>query len=213
MNSGLRRGSRAVAIFALTTFANGVSASPRADDSPVAGLALKADADPTADPQAKPPREDAAPKKKDKDAPLPPGWHRDGFEVSNGDFKFALNGYLQENLRSYNWDVAGGDETKRSPTDELGRLRMGFETSYRGWSLQFVVDPRNSETYKLKDFHLTYEFSKKISIAALTDLAAAIPGSNFRTDSFASAGVNQMNGAVYVSSSPRAPTGARRGPH
>ena len=42
-------------------------------------------------------------------------------------------------------------------------------------------------------------FSKKISIAALTDLAAAIPGSNFRTDSFASAGVDQTNGAVYVS--------------
>src|SRR4029077_21071004 len=41
-------------------------------------------------------------------------------------------------------------------------------------------------------------FSKKISIAALTDLAAAIPGSNFRTDSFASAGVDQTNGAVYV---------------
>jgi BNR/Asp-box repeat protein len=42
-------------------------------------------------------------------------------------------------------------------------------------------------------------FSKKISIATLTDLAAAIPGSNFRTDSFASAGVDQNNGAVYVS--------------
>ena len=42
-------------------------------------------------------------------------------------------------------------------------------------------------------------FGKKISIAALTDLAAAIPGSNFRTDSFASAGVDQTNGAVYVS--------------
>ena len=42
-------------------------------------------------------------------------------------------------------------------------------------------------------------FSKKISIAALTDLAAAIPGSNFRTDSFASAGVNQTDGTVYVS--------------
>jgi len=42
-------------------------------------------------------------------------------------------------------------------------------------------------------------FGKKISIAALTDLAAAIPGSNFRTDSFASVGVDQTNGAVYVS--------------
>ena len=41
-------------------------------------------------------------------------------------------------------------------------------------------------------------FSKKISIAAVTDLPAAIPGSNFRTDSFASAGVDQTSGAIYV---------------
>jgi hypothetical protein len=41
-------------------------------------------------------------------------------------------------------------------------------------------------------------FSTKISISRVTDVAAAIPGSNFRTDSFASAGVDQMTGAVYV---------------
>lgn len=41
-------------------------------------------------------------------------------------------------------------------------------------------------------------FSKKISIAALTDVAAAIPGSNFRTDSFASAAVDQSSGAIYA---------------
>src|SRR4029077_7786280 len=42
-------------------------------------------------------------------------------------------------------------------------------------------------------------FSKKLSIAALTDLAAAIPGSNFRTDSSASAGVDQSSGAISAS--------------
>ncbi len=41
-------------------------------------------------------------------------------------------------------------------------------------------------------------FSKKISISHVTDIAAAIPGSNFRTDSFPSAGVDQTTGAVYV---------------
>ncbi|MDP9321341.1 MAG: glycoside hydrolase [Chloroflexota bacterium] len=46
-------------------------------------------------------------------------------------------------------------------------------------------------------------FSKKISIGAVTDLPAAIPGSNFRTDSFASAGVDQTSGTptsgtIYV---------------
>jgi hypothetical protein len=41
-------------------------------------------------------------------------------------------------------------------------------------------------------------WSRTITIARTTDIAAAIPGSNFRTDSFASAGVDQINGAVYV---------------
>ena len=165
MNSGLRRGSRAVAIFALTTLVSAASASPPVDDSSVAGLALLAPGAVSAvDKAVKAPKEEKKVKKKDADAPVPPGWHRDGFEVSNGDFKFAINGYFQENLRSYNWDIAGGDLTKRSPTHELGRLRMGFETSYQGWSLQFAIDPRTSQTYELKDLHLTYEFSKKLAI-------------------------------------------------
>jgi hypothetical protein len=41
-------------------------------------------------------------------------------------------------------------------------------------------------------------WSKTMTIAHNTDVAAAIPGSNFRTDSFASAGVDQTNGTVYV---------------
>ncbi|HEV2249708.1 MAG TPA: sialidase family protein [Candidatus Limnocylindria bacterium] len=41
-------------------------------------------------------------------------------------------------------------------------------------------------------------FSRKISIAAVTDIAAAIPGANFRTDSFASAAVDQSSGAIYA---------------
>jgi hypothetical protein len=41
-------------------------------------------------------------------------------------------------------------------------------------------------------------FSKSTTIAGLTDIAAAIPGSNFRTDSFASLAVDQTSGAVYA---------------
>ena len=41
-------------------------------------------------------------------------------------------------------------------------------------------------------------FSKKIAIGAVKDIADPIPGANFRTDSFASAGVDQRNGTVYV---------------
>jgi phosphate-selective porin len=163
MNSGLRRGSGAVAIFALATMVSVAKASPGADDPSRAAAALVAPgADPVVDEQAQAPKDGK--KEKKKDAPKPPGWHREGFELSNGDFKVSLNGYLQENLRSYNWDIPGDDETKRSPTNELGRLRMGIESSYRKWSFQFAIDPRTSQTYELKDLHLTYEFSKKISI-------------------------------------------------
>ncbi|HEY8808359.1 MAG TPA: sialidase family protein [Candidatus Limnocylindria bacterium] len=41
-------------------------------------------------------------------------------------------------------------------------------------------------------------WSKTITIARNKDIADPIPGANFRTDSFASAGVNQTTGAVYV---------------
>lgn len=41
-------------------------------------------------------------------------------------------------------------------------------------------------------------FSKASTIANVTDLAAAIPGSNFRTDSFATLAVDQVSGAVYA---------------
>jgi hypothetical protein len=41
-------------------------------------------------------------------------------------------------------------------------------------------------------------FSHPSTIANVTDIAAAIPGSNFRTDSFASIAVDQASGAVYV---------------
>ena len=41
-------------------------------------------------------------------------------------------------------------------------------------------------------------WSKTITIAHNTDIADPIPGANFRVDSFASAGVDQASGAVYV---------------
>ena len=52
-------------------------------------------------------------------------------------------------------------------------------------------------------------FSKKISISPVSDIADPIPGANFRTDSFASAGVDQTSGAVYVAWANRVGTSAR----
>jgi len=52
-------------------------------------------------------------------------------------------------------------------------------------------------------------FSKKISISPVSDIADPIPGANFRTDSFASAGVDQKTGDVYVAWATRVGTSAR----
>ncbi|GAC1456122.1 MAG: hypothetical protein NVSMB8_02340 [Candidatus Limnocylindrales bacterium] len=52
-------------------------------------------------------------------------------------------------------------------------------------------------------------FSKKISISPVSDIADPIPGANFRTDSFASAGVDQTTGTVYVAWSNRTGTSAQ----
>jgi len=53
-------------------------------------------------------------------------------------------------------------------------------------------------------------FSKKITISAVNDIQDPIPGANFRTDSFASAGVDQLSGAVYVAWADRTTTGSGR---
>lgn len=52
-------------------------------------------------------------------------------------------------------------------------------------------------------------WSKTMTIAYNIDIAAAIPGANFRTDSFASAGVDPVNGTVYAAWSSAA-TGSGR---
>ena len=52
-------------------------------------------------------------------------------------------------------------------------------------------------------------FSSKITIARVSDIADPIPGANFRTDSFASAAVDQSSGAVYVAWANRTSTGGR----
>ena len=52
-------------------------------------------------------------------------------------------------------------------------------------------------------------FSKSITVGRLVDIHDPIPGANFRTDSFASAGVDQNNGAVYVAWATRTSSGGR----
>ena len=155
MDSVFNRRGASLAFLAAALFARPVLAAPHDDGATVAIGSADSPADQDAGAKA-----GKKGKKKDGDAPPPPGWHRDGFKLKNGAFKLELTGYLQENGRSYRWDIASGDETKRNPTHQLGRLRLGLQADYKKLSFEFAIDPRTKETYQLKDLHLQYEFSK-----------------------------------------------------
>lgn len=105
----------------------------------------------------------AAPK---ADAPAPEGWRRDGFALKKGKSRIQLTGYVQEDVRHYDWKVKG-DETGalQAPTDQLRRLRIGAEAKFGDLSLEFVTDPRNSQKgSRLKDVTAGYGFSKRFNL-------------------------------------------------
>ena len=98
--------------------------------------------------------------------PEPEGWHRDGFAMKNGKNKIEIVGYAQEDFRHYDWTVKG-DETgsAQAAERELRRLRIGTKAQFDKLSLEFVVDPRNSQKgARLKDVTVGYEFSKKFNL-------------------------------------------------
>ncbi len=95
---------------------------------------------------------------------------------------------------AYNNGSRGGRQGSVIRTGPHGEVYLSFEDGDNKLGSQqvLVVSLDGGATW-----------SKKISISTVTDLAAAIPGSNFRTDSFSSMGVDQTtsrrSGAVYVS--------------
>jgi hypothetical protein len=76
--------------------------------------------------------------------------------------------------------------TIRSGPD--GTVYLVWEDSAKSGSIQAIAASHDGGA----------TFSKPSTIAGVTDIAAAIPGSNFRTDSFASLAVDQTSGAVYA---------------
>ena len=102
------------------------------------------------------------------EAPVPEGWHRDGFGLRKGKSKVQLSGYFQEDLRHFDWTVKG-DETGelQARKDEIRRLRIGAEGKIGSASFEFVMDPRNSQKGdRLKDATLAYQFSKAFGVMA-----------------------------------------------
>jgi len=83
----------------------------------------------------------------------------------------------------------GGRQGSAIRTGPDGAVYLQWEDTDKSGSIQAVAVSHDGGA----------TFSKSATIANVTDLAAAIPGSNFRTDSFASVAVDQASGAVYVS--------------
>src|SRR5207244_3363113 len=88
---------------------------------------------------------------------------------------------------AHNCGIGGRQgSTIRSGPD--GTVYLQWEDSDKSGSIQAIAASHDGGA----------TFSKPSTIAGLTDIAAAIPGSNFRTDSFASLAVDQTSGAVYA---------------
>lgn len=96
------------------------------------------------------------------EAEAPEGWHLDGLGFKKGKSKIMLAGYVQEDLRHYDWAVKGDEDgTLQAPTDELRRLRVGVEGNLGKLTFEFVMDPRSSQAGdRLKDNTLGYDFSR-----------------------------------------------------
>ena len=90
---------------------------------------------------------------------------------------------------AYNNASRGGRQGSVVRTGPNGAVYVTFEDGDNKLGSQHVVVVSNDGGVS---------FSKKVSISAVVDLPAAIPGSNFRTDSFSSAAVDQRTGAIYV---------------
>ena len=100
------------------------------------------------------------------DAATPEGWHRDGLAFKKGKSRIGLAGYIQEDLRHYDWTVKGDEEGKlQAPTDELRRLRVGLKGNLGKLTFEGVWDPRSSQAPdRIKDLTLGYEFSKSFKL-------------------------------------------------
>jgi len=102
--------------------------------------------------------------------------------------------------QAYNNRTRGGRQGSAIRTGPDGTVYLFFEDSDNQIGSQQVVVISH-------DGGAT--FSHKILVSAVSDISDPIPGANFRTDSFASAGVDQTSGAVYLAWSDRTPAGGR----
>lgn len=98
----------------------------------------------------------------DEEGRGPETWRRDGLSLIRGDSKIQLTGYVQEDLRYFDWAIEGDRAgAGRSPGRELRRLRMGTKAWFGKVALVFAIDPRDSKKGdRLKDVTAAYTFSE-----------------------------------------------------
>ncbi len=131
-----------------------IGSAAAAEDSPGPVLAQAATAKPA--------------KEAKTDPATPEGWHRAGLGFKKGKSKIELAGYIQEDLRHYDWTVKGDEDgTAQAPTDELRRLRVGLKGNLGKLTFEAVWDPRSSQAPdRMKDITLGYDFSKSVKLLA-----------------------------------------------
>ena len=109
-------------------------------------------------------------------------------------FVFSTDGGLtwsgqNQISQAYNNRARGGRQGSVIRTGPGGEVYVIFEDSDNKIGDQQVV---------VVSLDGGVTFSHKITISAIRSIADPIPGSNFRTDSFASSGVDQTSGTVYA---------------
>ena len=96
-------------------------------------------------------------------------WQRDRFAWKKGRSRVELTGYLQEDLRYFDWSVSDPSVSRKQAKEhELRRFRLGTKAQIGKTLFEIMVEPRNLPpgVGHLKLLGATYSFSKALNVRA-----------------------------------------------
>ena len=97
------------------------------------------------------------------------GWERDRFAWRKGKSKVELTGYLQEDLRFFDWSVSDPSASRRQAKEhELRRFRLGTKAQFGKTLFEIMVEPRELPpgVGHLRLLGATHAFSKRLAVRA-----------------------------------------------
>lgn len=97
------------------------------------------------------------------------GWERDRFAWRKGKAKVELTGYLQEDLRFFDWSVSDPSASRRQAKEhELRRFRLGTKAQFGKTLFEIMVEPRELPpgVGHLRLLGATHAFSKRLAVRA-----------------------------------------------